>query len=269
MEGAQPASLSLVVPVFNEAERIAHTGPKLADFVAGHGPGSELVVVDDGSTDGTCEEVVRLTATSAAGGQIRLVRRAHSGKGAAVQAGLATATGAVAGFCDVDLATPLDELDRLFAIATSAPALVIGSRAVGSAMLVQRQSLRRETLGRTYNRLLRSTLTPGIHDTQCGAKAAAMTVWREILPYCREQGFAWDVEVVAIARRRGVAVHETGVRWSHDARTSVRTVRDGTAMVGAVPRIWWRLRSVPRRGQAGDAQPVASRGSASSLPSGP
>ncbi|MGI8758353.1 MAG: glycosyltransferase, partial [Acidimicrobiales bacterium] len=216
-----------MVPVFNEAQRIRHTGPKLADFVASYGTTSELIVVDDGSSDGTCEEVVRLTGTHAAGGQVRLARRAHHGKGAAVQAGLNAAKGTLAGFCDVDLATPLDELERLFAAAGSAPALVIGSRAVGSATLVQRQSFRRETLGRAYNRLLRATLTPGVHDTQCGAKAAGVAVWREILPYCREQGFAWDVEVVAVARRRGIAVEEMGVRWSHDAETRVHPLRDG------------------------------------------
>lgn len=244
MGEAGSTSLSLVVPVFNEEERLGRSGPKLAAFVVARGPGSELVIVDDGSTDATREVAEDLRSRHPDAG-VRLIRCPHRGKGAAVRAGLNSATTTLAGFCDVDLATPLDQFERLCGAALSGSVLVIGSRGVRSAQLVQRESGVREALGRTYNRLLRLTLTPGIYDTQCGAKVATTSVWREILPYCRETGFAWDVEAVALARRRGIAVWELGVRWAHDSRTRVRPLPDGLAMAWAIPRIWKRLQAVP------------------------
>ncbi len=140
------ASLSLVVPVFNEEERLGHNGPQLADFMASCGSASELIIVDDGSIDGTCEVAERIIAEHAAGDRIRLFRRPHRGKGASVQSGLEAATAELAGFCDVDLATPLDQFERLCGAATSASALVIGSRGIASAELVQRESGFRESL---------------------------------------------------------------------------------------------------------------------------
>lgn len=235
--------VALVVPVFNEEERLREHGERLLGFVATFGQGSELIIVDDGSTDGTCEVAEGLVRKHPSG-RVSLVRRPHEGKGAAVRAGLEDATAGVAGFCDVDLATPLDQLQRLFAAAFAAPALVIGSRGVVSSVLVRREGHVRELLGKTYNRLLRITLTPGICDTQCGAKAATTAVWREILPHCRERGFAWDVEAVAVARRLDIAVWELGILWAHDPRTRVRPLVDGMAMVWAVPRIWKRTHAV-------------------------
>jgi hypothetical protein len=124
------------------------------------------------------------------------------------------------------------------------PALVIASRDVVTTKLIVRENAGRELLGKCFNRLVRGTLTPGIYDTQCGAKVAATAVWREILPFSHQVGFAWDVEVLAIARRLSFAVWEVGVQWSHDARSHVRPWRDGLAMVGAVPGIWRDLRVV-------------------------
>jgi dolichyl-phosphate beta-glucosyltransferase len=169
---------------------------------------------------------------------------------------LAAASATVLAFCDVDLATPLDELARIVAAAASAPVLAIGSRDVVSTHLIQRESEVREFLGKAFNALLRLTITPGIFDTQCGAKAAHRAVWREILPYCEENGFAWDAEAIAIGRRRGVAVWEVGIAWRHDDRTRVRPLRDGARMVGSVPRILGRLRQTPSLVVGASARPI-------------
>jgi len=247
--------LTLVVPVYNEQERFAEHAGAILDFVRSFGPGSEMVVVDDGSTDSTCD-VVEEFETGAGRTGIRLLRRPHRGKGAAVQAGLESAKAPLAGFCDIDLATPLDELERLCLAATTGPVLVAASRDVVSTELVGRESDLRELLGKSYNRLLRLTVTPGIHDTQCGAKVAATAVWREVLPFCRERGFAWDAEALAVARRRGIAVWEMGVRWAHDPRSRVRPGRDGMAMLRAVPRIWTSVRRVPSLVEGPSAHPI-------------
>jgi dolichyl-phosphate beta-glucosyltransferase len=144
----------------------------------------------------------------------------------------------------VDLATPLAELERLLAVSMIGAGLAIGSRDVVTSRRVARESAAREFLGRTYNRLARAVVTPGIYDTQCGAKVAAASIWRHVLPHTRQTGFAWDVELVAVAKRLNVAVWEVGVEWSHDERSRVRTLRDGIAMVADVAGIWRNVRSL-------------------------
>lgn len=237
------ASLSLVVPVFNEQDRLRESGPELAEFVSGWGRLSELIIADDGSTDATVRVAEELAA-SCAPGTVRILQLPHRGKGASVQSGLAAARSAAAAFCDVDLATPLDDMRRLVELSFTAPVVVAASRDVVTTRLVNPESPQRELLGKLYNRLVQVTLVPGIRDTQCGAKAATTPVWRAILRHTKEAGFAWDVEALAVARRLGFAVWEVGVAWSHDARSRVRPMRDGLAMVKAVPRIWESLHAV-------------------------
>jgi dolichyl-phosphate beta-glucosyltransferase len=230
--------------MFNERDRIAESLPALVAFISAYAAGSELVLVDDGSTDGTSDVVMSLLEQRPPDGLVRLVSQSHRGKGGTIRAGLAQVTTHYAGFCDVDLSTPLDELHRLVALATIGPALVIGSRDVFTTNLIVPESGGREILGKCFNLLVRATLAPGIYDTQCGAKVAATAVWRQIMAHSREDGFAWDVEAVAIARRLSFAVWEAGVSWSHDSRSRVRPWRDGLGMVRAVPRIWRGVRAV-------------------------
>lgn len=236
--------LGIVVPVFDEAERLADYGKPLVDFVSGLPPGSELVFVDDGSTDGTPERVDELIA-AAPGAPLRLLRRPHVGKGAAVSAGLWSLQTPLCGFCDIDLSTPLDDLERIADAAVRARALAIGSRDLTTSTLVQAEGPVRELLGRTYNRVLQAVVTPGVVDTQCGAKVAPRAVWDAVLPHCREEGFAWDAEVIAVAQALGLAVIEVPIDWRHDERSKINVGRDGLAMVRAIPRIW---RSARRAG---------------------
>jgi dolichyl-phosphate beta-glucosyltransferase len=258
--------VSLVVPLFNEEDRLAESGAALLEFVAAAGPGGELLLVDDGSDDRTLDAARALAARDPQ--RVRVLARPHRGKGATVQAGLEAATAPLVAFCDVDLATPLGELRRIIDLAAGTPVLAIGSRDVVSTLLVVREGEVRELMGKAFNVLLRVTLTPGIFDTQCGAKAATAAVWREILPYCHENGFAWDAEVVAISRRRGIAVWEVGVEWHHDSRSRVRPVRDGAAMVRSVPRILRHLRRVPSMVQGPSARPIDLREMVQPVPVG-
>jgi len=170
-------SLSLVVPVFNEQDRFAEHAGELAGFVRGYGPGSELLVVDDGSADATVEAVEKFIADQH-DQAVRLLRRPHEGKGAAVRAGLLAASGRYAGFCDVDLSTPLAELAQVVAAARMSRVLAIGSRDAAASHLVRAQRPLRERLGKGYNRLVQLTVAPGLTDTQCGAKVAAAEAGR-------------------------------------------------------------------------------------------
>ena len=230
-------SFGLVVPLFDEEARFAEYGKLLVDFIAEQPPGSELVFVDDGSTDRTAALVEELIEAAAAG-RVRLLRRPHQGKGAAVAAGLASTSADYAGFCDVDLSTPLEHLERVVHAAQRAPVLAIGSRDLATSRLLRAEGRVRETLGKTYNRLLQATLVPGIVDTQCGAKVASRAVWDAVLPHCRETGYAWDAEALAVARAVGVPVQEIPIDWRHDDRSKVNVGKDGVAMVWATARIW-------------------------------
>lgn len=244
--GDQPG-VGLVVPLYNEADRFDEYGPRLVDFIAEQPPGSALVFVDDGSDDTTCQLVEALIAEHPSR-PVTLLRRPHRGKGAAVAAGLAATTAPRAAFCDLDLSTPLDQLERILDAAQRAEVLAIGSRDLAASTLVQPEGPIREALGRAYNRLLQATLTPGIVDTQCGAKAASQAVWQAILPDTHEAGYAWDAEAIAVARARGIPVHEVPIDWRHDDRSKVNVGRDGWAMVAAIPRIRRNVRHLAHRG---------------------
>lgn len=227
------ATFSLVVPVWNEATRLKETAPDLVAFVDARG--GELVIADDGSTDSTVD-VARALGVS-------VVEAPHRGKGAALRNGISAARGEVVAFCDVDLATSLTDLERLINLAAVDDVIVIGSRAVAEAALDKRESFVRENLGRAFNKLVQAALVRGVRDTQCGAKAARRSVWEKLLAHSAEDGFAWDVEVLAFARARRIPIVEVGVAWSHQPGSRVRVGVDGLAMVRAVPRIWWRRRA--------------------------
>jgi len=235
--------LTLVVPLYNEQHRFVARAPAFAEWARARGQ-TEVIFVDDGSSDGTPELVRRFIASG--GAPMRLLERPHRGKGAAVQAGLENATTSYAAFCDVDLATPLADVDRLVSAAREGRVLAVGSRDVPDATLLRHESHGREALGKAFNRMVRVFAVPGVADTQCGAKAAATSVWEEVLPHLSEAGFAWDVEMLAVASRLGVELREIGVTWTHDDDSRVHVLRDGAAMLRALPRIRRRSKAAAR-----------------------
>ncbi|MDP9225821.1 MAG: glycosyltransferase [Actinomycetota bacterium] len=234
------SSISLVVPLFNEEDRFAETAGEIVGFTEQWGPGSEVIWVDDGSTDRTAEVAAAFIARGHPV-DTKLLQIDHRGKGAAVRAGLLTSRCSFGAFCDVDLSTPLDDIARLIEICARDGGLAIGSRGLPTSNVTRHESFLREQLGRSYNRVVRALLTPGIFDTQCGAKAARSDVWSQLLSRCREDGFAADVELIAIAMALDVSVSEIGVSWAHDNRSRVHVWRDGLAMVTALIRIWRRV----------------------------
>jgi glycosyltransferase involved in cell wall biosynthesis len=236
-------SISLVVPLFNEQDRFSETADEIVDFIARWGPHSEVIWVDDGSSDRTGEMVDAFIALGH-NVETKLLRIPHRGKGAAVRAGLLAARCSFGAFCDVDLATPLDDIADLIGICERNGGLVIGSRGLPTSNVLQHESFLREQLGRAYNRVVRAFLTPGIFDTQCGAKAAEIDVWVQLLSHCQEDGFAADVEMIAMAMAVEVPVLEVGVSWAHDDRSRVRVWKDGVSMLTSLLRIWRRTRLV-------------------------
>lgn len=243
---SQRGALSIVLPVWNERHRAAPNVVELLEHLGTLAPGSELLFVDDGSTDGTAELIEKVVAEHDPDANCRVLRRAHEGKGAATRAGIIAARAPIIGFCDIDLATPLASFTTIVEAAERAPVLAIGSRDLLASRLVRRESAAREFLGRAYNRAVQAIVTPGIVDTQCGAKVARRDVWRTVLAASREDAFAWDVEVCALARAAGIPVLEVAIDWRHDDGSNIHVLRDGARMLAALPRIRRRATAFAR-----------------------
>ncbi len=211
--------LSIVVPAYNEELRLPPTLTHIAEYLALRDFSYELIVVDDGSRDGTRELVrqfaaerdwVRLVHYDAAGAP------ANRGKGFAVRQGVLNAVGRDVLFSDADLSTPIEEMDKLLGpIARGECDVAIASRALPESVLSVHQPWYREMMGRTFNRFVQKIAVPGIMDTQCGFKAFRGEVAQRVFGLARIDGFGFDPEVLFLAQKFGYRINEIPVRWEH------------------------------------------------------
>lgn len=216
--------LSVVVPAFDEAQRLPPTLARIREYLDAQNEEYEVIVVDDGSRDSTADLAEQVGSTWPQLSVIRLGR--NQGKGAAVRAGMLQARGDHRLFTDADLSTPIDELPQLRAQLHDRCAVAIASRALPLSQIDVHQPGRRETMGRMYNRLLRVVALPGLHDTQCGFKVFTAEAAAACFGPLRTKGFGFDAEVLLRARRLGWTVAEVPVRWSHREDSRVSPVRD-------------------------------------------
>lgn len=242
-------ALSVVIPAYNESARLRRTLEATADYLDRRGAPYELVLVDDGSRDDT-RAVAEAWAASRVrtNGSLRILRyEANRGKGYAVRYGILRASGAQILFMDADLATPIEEIEKLEAALCSAAAprrvqYAIGSRDVKGSQLVVHQPWYREMAGRTFNKAVQLLATPGIHDTQCGFKLLTRTAAHDIFSRCTLDGFSFDVEAIYVARRLGYHIAEVPVRWMHQEGAAAFAskkayLRQGLHMVADLVRI--------------------------------
>jgi dolichyl-phosphate beta-glucosyltransferase len=217
--------LSIVVPAYNEEHRIAPTLARLSAFLATQPMRSEIVVVDDGSRDATCAVV---EAAMAHIPNLRLVRQTpNRGKGAAVRLGMREARGQIRVMSDADGSMPPEQLPRLLAPIVGCRAdIAIGSRYAEGARASVQQPWYRVAWSRLANRVIQRSLVPGVRDTQCGFKAFTAEAARALFGIGRIDGWAFDLEILALARRAGFAIAEVGVEWTDDRRSRVHPVRD-------------------------------------------
>ncbi len=205
---------SIVIPAFNEESRIAKTLRLTLNYLGNVSPESELIVVNDGSTDATA--TVTRDVFSEAKITIRLLEDfPNRGKGAAVRSGLLAAQRPIGLFSDADLSTPLEETPKLIEpIADGKIDIAFGSRALDRSLIGQHQPWRREQAGRIFNLLVRLATGLPFWDTQCGFKAFRVDVCRPIFEAARIDGFAFDVELLYLAQRAGLRICEIPVRWN-------------------------------------------------------
>jgi dolichyl-phosphate beta-glucosyltransferase len=231
--------LSVIVPAFDEEARIASTLRRITSYLDAGGEPYEVIVVDDGSRDRTCDAVAEVVATAA---HVRLLALGtNQGKGAAVRAGVLASRGHEVLFSDADLSTPIEELARLRAALAAGADVAIGSRVAGTG-IERRQPFLRRLQGRTFRLAVRALgfrSLARIGDTQCGFKLFRGPVARELFARTTLSGFAFDVEVLALAHPRH-RVDEIGVAWVHAEGSKVRPGLDALRMLRDLARLRWR-----------------------------
>jgi dolichyl-phosphate beta-glucosyltransferase len=226
--------LSVVIPAYNEAQRVEPGLRRAEEYLRRRGLTFELLVVDDGSRDATAE-------VAAAAGATVLRHPANRGKGAAVKTGVLASAGRRVLLSDADFSTPIEELEKLEAFLPVAD-LVLGSRALADSVITERQPLYREMMGRIFNLLIRGAGVRGLRDTQCGFKLGAGDVLRALCAEMTIDGFAYDVELIWLARRQGRQVVEVGVLWANSADSRVDPIRSSLGMILDMLRFRWRHR---------------------------
>jgi dolichyl-phosphate beta-glucosyltransferase len=232
---------SVAIPCFNEVARIGATIRATLDYLEENSPQSELIVVNDGSTDAT--PVVAREALAGAKIDNRLLENLpNRGKGAAVRMGLLAARKPIGLFFDADLSTPLAETPKVIEpIVNGNVDVAFGSRALDRRLIGQHQPWRREQAGRVFNLLVRLATGLPFWDTQCGFKAFRLDACRPILEAARIEGFAFDVELLYLAHRAGLRLREIPVRWNHAEGSKVAFVKDSLRMLREVIALRTRL----------------------------
>jgi glycosyltransferase involved in cell wall biosynthesis len=240
---ANRPALSVVIPAWNEADRLGVGLRRIADYARRSGRACEIVVVDDGSTDGTAGAVRAFIADAAAsdGVAVRLlVNERNLGKGGSLRRGMLAAGGELLLMTDADLSAPIEQADRLIDRLARGCDVAIGSRAMPDSKVHPPRPLKRRLMAWAFH-LLRRGILPGrlgrLRDTQCGFKCFTRAAGREVFSRSRTDGYAIDCEVLAIALGLGRRVEEVGVTWAEADRSAFRTVRDSLAMLAGLLEI--------------------------------
>lgn len=232
--------LSVVIPAYNEEQRLPATLDAVQSWLERAPFDWEVLVVDDGSKDRTVE-VARQCFRS---DRCRvLVAERNAGKGAAIRRGMLAARGRYRLFTDADNSTPIEEARLLLRrMRRSGADIAIGSRGMASSRIEVHQPFYRETMGRVFNLIVRIFAVPGIVDTQCGFKMFTSRAAEAVFPEQKMDGFAFDVEILYIARRKGFRVAEVPIRWINSPASRVSPIRDSARMFADVMRIRWMHR---------------------------
>jgi len=204
----------------------------------------EILVVDDGSRDDTAEIVEGIAAAAPGGASLRLLRNgANRGKGYSLKHGFLLASGTYVLLSDADFSTPIEELPRLLGpVASGACDIAIGSRGLAQSQVALRQPIWRQTMGRIFNRIVRLLTGLPFRDTQCGFKLMRREAAAPLFRAARVERFAYDVEILVLARKAGLGVREVPVLWRDAPGSKVHAFKDSLLMLRDVLWVLWRER---------------------------
>ena len=250
MESAAPEStatcfLSIIVPAYNEENRLPNSLPQIIQFVRNQDYAIEVVVVDDGSTDRTAEIVKEFQKEATF---ISLKTVEHGGKGHAVKAGMMQAEGEYLFLCDSDLSMPIEEVTKFLPPELDAYDVAIASREVDGAHRYNEPAYR-HLMGRVFNQIVRLLAVHGIQDTQAGFKCFRRDAARELFPLQTINGWGFDVEILFIAQRRGMQIVEVPINWYYADRSQVKPIQDTYNMLREVLKVRlnaWQGRYKPK-----------------------
>ena len=229
--------LSIIIPAYNEESRLPETLAKIAAWIRESGRETEVLLVDDGSTDRTAVVAENMRSQLPA---LRLISNGvNRGKGFSVRHGVLEARGRLALFTDADLSAPIEEAGRLLDAVDGGFDVAIGSRAMNRSLISARQSLFREFAGIVFNTVVRLCLRLPFVDTQCGFKAFQREPCKIIFEQQRIERFGFDPELLYLARHHGLRATEIPVRWAHSPGTKVSMFRDSVQMFADVFIIRW------------------------------
>ncbi len=223
--------ISVVIPAYNESERLPTTLLSVQNYFDQKNISREILVVDDGSQDRTTQTVLNMQNQIT--GLSVITNQKNSGKGYSVRRGMLAATGEIVLMMDSDQSSPIEELDKLLPpIRDNQCDIAIGSRALKASKIEKHQPIYREPLGYIYNDIIQILLFKGIEDTQCGFKLFRRQVIEDIFSRAnRVDGFAFDVEVLFVARKLGIRIAEIPIRWLNDPESKVKIIRHGSQMI--------------------------------------
>jgi len=224
--------LSVIIPAYNEEKRIDPALERIFAFLDGQAYAGEVVLVDDCSGDRTSE-----VAAAAVKGRanFRVVRNeVNKGKGYSVRRGMLEAKGEYLLFSDADLSTPIEETTRFIEKMREGYDVLVGSRAMRESNIITYQPWYRQLMGKTFNKIVRGLLVRGIKDTQCGFKMFTREAAQKIFPLQRIERFAFDVEILFLAKKFGHKILEMPVTWKDSPQTRVSTFRDSFSMFAAI-----------------------------------
>ncbi|MBI3313343.1 MAG: glycosyltransferase family 2 protein [Candidatus Omnitrophica bacterium] len=233
--------LSVIIPAYNEASRIAPTLESVMRFLKSQAYLSEIIVVDDGSQDETAAVATKILSNFP---HLVLKNKINHGKGFVVRQGMMEAHGEYLLFSDADLSTPIEEVSGFIKELMQGYDLVIGSRALPDSNIEVHQPFWRENMGRVFNLLARCLSFRQIHDSQCGFKCFKGEVAKRLFSLQKLNGFSFDVEIIYLAQRLGYRILEKPVTWRNSPQSRVNALKDSWSMLVDLFRIRWMHREV-------------------------
>jgi dolichyl-phosphate beta-glucosyltransferase len=235
--------MSIVIPAYNEEKRIEGSLSEACAYMNDFGMEYEIIVVDDGSSDGTGRIVTRIAKDIR---NVRLVGyEKNRGKGHALRTGVLVTKGEFVLVMDADLSTPMEELRKLMPyLSDGGFDIAIGSRALALSDIIKKQPWWRRGMGKTFNRIVKALVIGGFSDTQCGFKLFKGEIARSLFGAARIDRFAYDVEILALAKKKGYGIKEVPIRWINSPESRVDPVKDSLQMLADLVRIRFAIGKV-------------------------